>query len=60
LPHPGAAGIMPGMNDHPAPAILRLADGAVLVIEVDDAGQIVHTRIDPDGTTTVEVVPGLQ
>lgn len=48
---------MPGMDDHPAPAILRLADGAVLVIEKLPDGQIQRTRIEPDGTTSVEVVP---
>jgi len=39
------------------PIILRLADGAVLVIEQLPDGQIQHTRIEPDGSTSVEVVP---
>lgn len=43
-----------------ATAILRLADGAVLVIEQLPDGQIRHTRIEPDGSTSVEVVPCLQ
>jgi hypothetical protein len=37
--------------------ILRLGDGAVLVIEQLPDGQIQRTRIEPDGTTSVEIVP---
>lgn len=37
--------------------ILRLADGAVFVIEQLPDGEIQRTRIEPDGTTSVEVVP---
>lgn len=47
---------MLGMDDPPAPVILRLADGAVLLIEQLPDGQIQRTRIEPDGTTSVEVV----
>ncbi len=44
---------MPGMDDDdPAPAILRLADGAVLVIEQLPDGEIQRTRIEPDGSTS--------
>lgn len=49
---------MPSMDE--ATAILRLADGAVLVIEQLPDGQIQRTRIEPNGTTSVEVVPRLQ
>lgn len=48
------------MDETPAPAILRLADGAVLVIEQLPDAQIQHKRIEPDGSTSVEVVPRLQ
>ena len=48
------------MADDPAPAILRLGDGAVLVIELLPDGRIRRTRIEPDGSTSVEVVPALQ
>jgi hypothetical protein len=48
------------MDEAPAPAILRLTDGAVLVIELLADGQIQRTRIEPDGTTSVEVVPRLR
>lgn len=58
-PSPGL-GIMASMDEAPAPAILRLADGALLVIELLPDGQIQHTRIEPDGSTSVDVVPRLQ
>ncbi len=48
---------MASTDESPAPAILRLADGAVLVIEKLPEGQITHTRIEFDGTTSAEVVP---
>jgi len=48
------------MKNAPAPAVLHLADGAVLVIEQLPDGRIQHTRIEPDGSTSVEVVPELQ
>jgi len=51
---------MLNMDDAPAPAILRLGDGAVLVIELLPDGEIHRTRIEPDGSTSVEVVPRLQ
>lgn len=49
---------MPGMDS--APIILHLADGTLVVLEVDGAGQLVETRVAPDGTTTVDIVPRLQ
>ena len=51
---------MPSMDDASAPAILRLGDGAVLVIELLPDGRIRRTRIELDGSTSVEVVPRLQ
>ncbi len=48
---------MLGMVEAPAPVILRLGDGPVLVIEKLPDGQIQRTRIEPDGTTSVEVMP---
>jgi len=57
LPARRAAGII---DDKPARAILRLADGAILVIDLIGDGQTTHTRIESDGTTTVDVVPRLQ
>lgn len=51
---------MPSMDDASPPVILRLGDGAVLVIEKLPDGQIKRTRIESDGSTSVEIVPGLQ
>jgi hypothetical protein len=48
------------MDAAPATVILRLGDGAVLVIEKLPDRQIQRTRIEPDGSTSVEVVPRLQ
>lgn len=39
--------------------VLHLADGSVVVLEVEEAGQFVETQIAPDGSTSVEVVPRL-
>jgi hypothetical protein len=50
---------MPSMSPEMPPIVLHLADGAVIVIQVDETGQVTHTRIEPDGTTMVEVVPRL-
>lgn len=44
-------------NSYSLPAMLRLADGAVLVIEQLPNGQLQRTRIEPDGATSVEIVP---
>lgn len=55
MPQPSVAGIMPAMDEPPAPVILRLADGAVLVIEQLRDGQIQHTRIEPDCATLLQV-----
>lgn len=51
---------MPSVNDAPAPVNLRLGDGAELVIELLPDGQVQRTRIEPNGTTAVAVVPRLQ
>lgn len=51
---------MPSMDEVPAPVILRLGDGAVLVIEKLPDGQIQRTRIEPDGSTSIEVLPRLR
>ena len=40
---------MPSMDEAPAPVILRLAEGAVLVIEQLPDGQIQRMRIEQDG-----------
>jgi hypothetical protein len=40
--------------------MLRLADGAVLVIELLPDGRIQHNRINLDRSTSVEALPALQ
>jgi len=51
---------MPGTDQAPTQVILRLGDGAVLAVEQLPDGQIQCTRIEPDGSAPLEVLPRLQ